>query len=143
MQIRIVAVPAGGEDADYCLEMECPGAPAIGDYIIVRPEYRSTSLQEDQLGTEDFIVRRIRWGSALRGHGWPGPIAGARPADDTGMVELECDMAIGAFSSPAHLKAAGKDAPKHDLSVYRQLNDLDWRGRKSPALACLPISSPS
>jgi hypothetical protein len=52
MEATLVFVPPGGGDAEYSLQFELPSVPQPESYIsITRP---------DQLGTEDFIVRRKR-----------------------------------------------------------------------------------
>src|SRR5919205_4005621 len=96
MDVRLVIVPPGGGEADYSLDFNLPSIPRPGDYISV--------MRPDQQGTEDFIVRRTWWTleypdapmiqdskSTVRG--------------STKKVAVECEIAMGPYSSDAHKKA--------------------------------------
>lgn len=96
MKVTLLFVPPGGGENDYSLDFELPGVPQPGDYIsITRP---------DTQGTADFIVRRVWW------HLHYPSSALYKPTGDTTHgtardVMVECEFAIGAYSSPGHLRS--------------------------------------
>lgn len=118
MRIRLVAVPPGGGEADYSLTMECPGVPQVGDYVSVMREYKGDGPDKDHIGTEDFIVRRVRWGFTFPDDGKHYHESGAEPVGATDAIVIECEMAIGPYSSPAHKRGAGEGAQEHEASCY-------------------------
>jgi hypothetical protein len=118
MRIRLVAVPPGGGEADYSLEMECPAVPQVGDYITVMREYANSAPDQDHVGTEDFIVRRVRWGFTWPDNGQHYHTSGQEPVGEVDVIVVECEMAIGAYSSPAHKAGAGQAAQHHEASAY-------------------------
>lgn len=118
MRIRLVAVPPGGGEADYSLDMDSPALPQVGDYITVLRHYAKGSPPEDYRGTEDFIVRRVRWTFKFPDDGKGFHEAGREPVGKIDEVVVECEMAIGTYSSPAHKRNAGDDAQTHEASAY-------------------------
>jgi hypothetical protein len=117
MRIYLVAVPAGGGEAEYTLTMEVPAIPQVGDYISVLRDYKSGPPSEDYAGSEDFIVRRVRWSFTYPDDGTMTHTAGQEPVG-RGEVYVECEMAIGGFSSKAHKRSAGPNAMEHEASAY-------------------------
>jgi hypothetical protein len=91
MKVRLVFVPPGGGDAEFSLEFELPSVPQPGSYIsITRPD--------QQVGTEDFIVRRNLWHLEH-------PTTGAYGEGATGTMRVlgvECEFALGPYSSDEH-----------------------------------------
>jgi len=118
MRIRLVAVPPGGGEADYSLEMECPTVPQVGDYITVMREYKNGEPDKEHMGTEDFIVRRVRWGFTWPDNGKHYHTSGQEPVGAIDAIVIECEMAIGAFSSPAHKRGIENTAQRHEASCY-------------------------
>ena len=116
MRIRLVAVPPGGGEADYPLDMECSAVPQAGDYITVMREYKNDPPNEDHIGTEDFIVRRVRWGFTWPDNGKHYHQDGAQPVGEIDAIVVECEMAIGAYSSKAHKRGLSEDAKEHEAS---------------------------
>jgi hypothetical protein len=91
MEAMLVFVPPGGGDAEYSLQFELPSEPQPGSYIsLSRP---------DQLGTEDFIVRRSLWHLEH-------PTTGAYGEEgETGAMRglyVQCVFARGPYSSEEH-----------------------------------------
>jgi hypothetical protein len=90
MKATLVFVPPEGGDAEYYLQFELPSVPQPGSYIsITRP---------DQLGTEDFIVRRSLWHLEH-------PTTGAYGEGETGAMRelyVQCEFARGTYSSDEH-----------------------------------------
>lgn len=118
MRIRLVAVPPGGGEADYSLEMECPAVPRVGEYVTVMRDYQQGPPSPDHAGTEDFIVRRVRWGFDWPDNGQHYHEAGQEPVGELDVVVIECEKAIGAYSSAAHKLGAGAGAQEHEASCY-------------------------
>ncbi len=97
MKVRLVFVPPGGGEADYSLDFELPSLPQPGDYIsIMRP---------DQQGTEDFIVRRTGWTLDYPSN---DVIAKQDTEGKVASIAVECEFALGYYSSEAHKKACGR-----------------------------------
>lgn len=117
MQIYLVVVPAGGGEAEYTLTMEVPAVPQVGDYITVTRDYKKGPPDDDYIGSEDFIVRRVRWSFTYPDDGIMIHTEGEEPVGK-GKVYVECEMAIGSFSSKAHRRSADADAQKHEASAY-------------------------
>lgn len=110
MKVRLVFVPPGGGEADYCLDFELPGLPQPGDYISIgRP---------DQLGSEDFIVRRTWWNLEFPGSK-PTRDASDETHGTTKMIAVECEFAKGAYSSKDHQRACeGYGATEFEASAF-------------------------
>ena len=117
MRIRLVAVPPGGGEAEYALEMESPAVPGVGDYVTVMRKYQGET-PAGHFGTEDFIVRRVRWGFTWPDDGKLYSASGEEPVGQLDALVVECEMAIGAYSSPAHRRGAGREAQEHEASAY-------------------------
>jgi len=114
MQIRLFAVPPGGGESEYCLDVECPAIPAAGDYVTVMREHERRPVAEEDIGTEDFIVRRVRWSFHYPDDGETICEEGEGPVGQIAAIEVECEKAIGAFSCRAHREGAGKNARLHE-----------------------------
>ena len=91
MEATLVFVPPGGGDPEYSLQFELPSVPQPGSYIsITRPD--------QQVGTEDFIVRRSLWHLEH-------PTTGAYGEGETGTMRelsVQCEFARGPYSSDEH-----------------------------------------
>lgn len=109
VKVRLLFVPPGGGEVDYGLHFELPEIPRPGDYITIT---RGSGSSE----SEDFIVRRTWW--LLNYPDTPG--IEAKPTDEGRVKEIyvECEFAIGPFSSERHKKSAGKNAKEFDNSAY-------------------------
>lgn len=118
MRIRLVAVPPGGGEADYSLTMESPAVPQVGDYVTVMREYKGEPPKEEYRGTEDFIVRRVRWGFTYPDDGKHYHTENNQPIGSVDAIVVECEMAIGPYSSEAHKRGAGEKAQEHEASCY-------------------------
>jgi hypothetical protein len=104
IRVRLTFVPPGGGEADYGLTMDMPALPREGDYIsVVRKG--GPDRGPDYLGTEDFIVRRVWWNCEFPEDGKLSHEAGKEPVG-VAQAGIECEFAIGPFSSPAHRRGA-------------------------------------
>mgnify|MGYP001159261070 FL=1 len=57
MKAVLSFVPPGGGEQDFMLEIELPGVPRVGDYIVIE-----TDREDDSEGFyQGFIVRRNWW----------------------------------------------------------------------------------
>jgi hypothetical protein len=95
MKVNLAFVPPEGGDVEYSLQFELPSVPQPGNYIsIIRPD--------QQVGTEDFIVRRILWHLEH-------PTTGAYGEEgETGTMRglyVQCEFARGPYSSDEHRQA--------------------------------------
>lgn len=108
IKVRLSFVPPGGGEADYGLTMNMPALPREGDYISVM-RANATPSNEDNIGSEDFIVRRVWWQCSYPDDGKAYHEAGKEPVG-TAEVCVECEFAIGAYSSPAHRRGAQSKA---------------------------------
>lgn len=107
MQVKLIFVPAGGGEADYQLAFDLPAIPQPGDYISIR--------RPDQDGTEDFIVRRTLWELHYPGTEVVNDTAIRTPTT----IFVECEFAIGPFSSKDHRAAAqGYGAKEFEETAY-------------------------
>jgi len=102
MKIKFVFVPPGGGEADYSLEFELPSVPQPGDYISIN--------EKGQKGTSDFIVRRSWWILNSGGEG----------IGTTDTVGVECEFAIGHYSSDSHKKVCSsyKDVKEFEATAF-------------------------
>lgn len=116
-KVRLVMVPPGGGEADYSLDMMMPALPRKGDYISV---LRSgvAPKGEDYSGSEDFIVRRVWWTFDYPDDGRMSHTDGDGPVGKVTQIGVECEFAIGAFSSKAHRRGAGASAQTFEESAY-------------------------
>ena len=113
MKVALAFVPPGGGETDYSLDFEIPALPNIGDYMtVVRPP---------DLGTSDFIVRRIHWGLQSDPY---NPTATAHRVGTCTGITIECEFALSPYSSDSHKScvdiydARGKGRLEFDVSVY-------------------------
>ena len=108
VRVRLTFVPPGGGEVDYGLTMEMPSLPREGDYIsVMRKKADGTALDGDHAGTEDFIVRRVWWFCEFTDDGQLSHEAGKEPVGTCQEPNIECEFAIGPYSSVAHKRAAG------------------------------------
>lgn len=113
IKTEVSIVPPGGGEQDYSMVLQFPALPREGDYLSVRKR-PVEDLDPADVGNSDFIVRRV---------GWIGTFPAPRSVDDQPVGKcsavIECEYAIGPFSSEAHKKNAfmhsdhrGKPKPK-------------------------------
>jgi hypothetical protein len=115
MKVHLALVPPGGGEAEYSLAFDLPEIPRAGDYISV--------MRDGQAGTEDFVVVRTRW---VLNYPKAPAIQDAHDAAVGKLTEIwvECDFAIGHFSSVDHLRTCerfertGKAPTRHIASAY-------------------------
>lgn len=100
-EVTLTFVPPGGGEADYSLRMRVPALPRAGDYITVMRKYASPP-DDKHTGTEDFIVRRVWWGFEYPDDGKHYHEAGKDPVGEVSGITIECEFAIGPYSSKAH-----------------------------------------
>src|SRR5262245_60229831 len=107
MKVNLIFVPPGGGEADYSLDFELPAIPQPSDYITV--------VLRSEAESEHFIVRRTWWNLSYP----PGGVI-AKPSDCGKVREIfvECEFAIGPYSSDSHRRSAGKNAKEFDNSAY-------------------------
>jgi hypothetical protein len=116
IRVRLTFVPPGGGEVDYGLTMDMPAVPRAGDYISVMREPLPAD-RPDYLGAEDFLVRRVWWFCKFPDDGRMSHEAGKEPVG-TCEVNVECEFAVGPWSSPAHKRNAGTGkarAPAHEF----------------------------
>lgn len=109
MKATLVFVPPGGGEANYSLDFELPGVPQPGDYISV--------MRPSEQGTEDFIVRRTWWSLS---YSYPETVIigdKPRPCGATKSVMVECEFALGPYSTESHKRSCGGDG--HDSQLKR------------------------
>jgi hypothetical protein len=70
------------------------------------------------VGTEDFIVRRVRWAFTWPDDGELYHSDGEEPVGELASLVVECEMAIGPYSSTAHVRAAGRRARKYEVTAF-------------------------
>ena len=124
MKVTLTFVPPGGGEQDYMLDFELPALPREGDYISVRRKGAvKRSDGKEEFGTEDFIVRRIWWHLETPEDRWVVE-AGKERIGSYGSIVVECEFAIGGFSSESHKAAVqmyenrGKQPRKFEMSGY-------------------------
>ena len=116
-KVTLVFVPPGGGEADYSLEMMVPALPREGDYITVLRS-GAPAIDDDHIGSEDFIVRRVWWNFDYPDDGKMSHTAGEGPVGTVTQIGIECEFAIGAYSSKAHKAGAGPKAQTFEASAY-------------------------
>ena len=116
-EVTLVVVPPGGGEADYSLGMNVPALPREGDYISVLRSGKAPK-DDDHVGTEDFIVRRVWWSFDFPDDGSDVHFGDSAPVGNFTGIGIECEVAVGHFSSQAHKTSAGADAKKFDASAY-------------------------
>ena len=113
MKVNLAFVPPEGGDVEYSLQFELPSVPQPGNYIsIIRP---------DQVGSEDFIVRRILWHLEH-------PTTGAYGEEgETGTMRglyVQCEFARGPYSSDEHrrmcdaFERGGREVQSFETSAF-------------------------
>jgi len=120
VRVKLSFVPPGGGEVDYGLTMEMPALPRTGDYISVLREGRP-DRGPDYVGADDFIVRRVWWFCKYPEDGKTSHVAGQEPAG-TAEVNVECEFAIGASSSPAHKRGAGTAKARAPAQEFEDTN---------------------
>lgn len=116
-EVTLVIVPPGGGEADYSLRMTVPALPREGDYITVR-RTPMAAKGEEHMGTEDFIVRRVWWMFEFPDDGRATHEAGKDPVGKVEQIGIECEFAVGPYSSEAHKRGLGPEARQFEASAY-------------------------
>ncbi|HYI41627.1 MAG TPA: hypothetical protein VE053_15065 [Allosphingosinicella sp.] len=118
-EVTLVVVPPGGGEAEYSLRMQVPALPREGDYLTVIRD-REEPVERADVGTEDFIVRRVWWafhypddGALYHEAGEEAPVG-----EVSGTVSIECEMAKGHYSCDRHVEACGPKAETFEASAY-------------------------
>mgnify|MGYP007020374933 CR=1 FL=1 len=107
IRVHLSFVPPGGGEVDYGLTMDLPSLPREGDYIsVLRKKPDGSVLDGDRAGSEDFIVRRVWWSCEYPDDGKTSHESGKQPVGTCAAPNIECEFAIGPYSSPAHKRAA-------------------------------------
>ena len=120
IRVRLTFVPPGGGEVDYGLTMDMPALPREGDYIsVVRNPFPAD--KPDYHGSEDFIVRRVWWHCSYPDDGKFSHEAGKEPVGKA-EVNVECEFALGAFSSTAHRRAAGTGKARSPAQEFEDTN---------------------
>lgn len=120
IRVRLNFVPPGGGEVDYGLTMDMPALPRAGDYIsVVRESLKDRDA--DHTGSEDFIVRRVWWACKYPDDGRSYHTSGNEPVGVAEVV-VECEFAIGPFSSTAHKQAARSGKARSDLQEFEDTN---------------------
>ncbi len=100
IRAELTVVPPGGGEADYTMMVDFPALPRQGDYISISRENVPDDDKNEHVGNTDFIVRRVWWiGKMDFSDPSPEPVGKCSAA-------IECEYAIGPFSSTAHKKNA-------------------------------------
>lgn len=120
IRVRLSFVPPGGGEADYGLTMDMPALPRAGDYISVLRDNISND-RPDYHGSEDFVVRRVWWLCKYPDDGSGHHEAGKEPV---GIAEanIECEFAIGPYSSKAHKRNAGTGKARAPAQEFENTN---------------------
>lgn len=102
-EVMLTFVPPGGGEADYSLPMRVPALPREGDYITVMRDPNPMAAKDPSyIGTEDFIVRRVWWGFKYPDNGQAYQAGDNQPIGEVSGITIECEFAVGPFSSEAH-----------------------------------------
>jgi hypothetical protein len=117
LQVTLVVVPPGGGEAEYSLQMAVPALPREGDYVTVMRKREGPVAGRD-IGTEDFIVRRVWWTFDYPDDGRLYEDADDRTVGSLNSIGVECEMAKGHYSSEAHRRACGPGARTFEASGY-------------------------
>ena len=118
IEVTLVIVPPGGGEAEYSLQMNVPALPREGDYVTVIRN-REGPVAGIDIGTEDFIVRRVWWAFNYPDDGALYHYAGEGPVGEvSGTISIECEMAKGHYSCERHVRACGPNAETFEPSAY-------------------------
>lgn len=116
-EVTLVIVPPGGGEADYSIPMRVPALPREGGYVTLMRDGPQPVAGID-IGTEDFIVRRVWWGFHYPDDGALFHYVGEGPVGELSGVSIECEPAKGHYSSARHVRACGPDARTFEASAY-------------------------
>ncbi len=116
-EVTLVVVPPGGGEADYGLQMNVPALPREGDYLTVMRN-RAGPVAGADIGTEDFIVRRVWWAFNYPDDGALFHEAGQGPVAKPSGISIEVEPAKGHYSSERHVRACGEKAMTFEASAY-------------------------
>ena len=116
-EVTFVVVPPGGGEAEYSLQMRVPALPREGDYVTLM-RHREGPVAGADIGTEDFIVRRVWWALDYPDDGALYHTAGEGPVGEPGGISIECEPARGHYSSERHVRACGPNAKAFEASAY-------------------------
>ncbi|MAF95874.1 MAG: alpha/beta hydrolase [Rhodospirillaceae bacterium] len=97
MKVQFLLFPDEGEEPDHTLMFELPGVPQVGDCV--------TISHPGQEGCTNFIVRRTHWDLDHPGLG-PSHRAGESVVGTASAVTVECEFAVGPYSSEEHKRTA-------------------------------------
>jgi hypothetical protein len=117
LEVTLVIVPPGGGEAEYCLRLAVPALPREGDYVTVMRK-REGPVAGSDIGTEDFIVRRVWWAFDYADDGALYHEAGDDPVGTLNGIGVECELAKGHYSSERHRRACGAAARTFEASAY-------------------------
>ena len=70
------------------------------------------------IGTEDFVVRRVWWAFDFPDDGRLYEDADDRTVGRLNGIGIECEMAKGHYSSETHRRACGANARTFEASAY-------------------------
>jgi hypothetical protein len=115
--VTLVIVPPGGGEAEYSLLVEVPALPREGDYVTMMRRRQGPVARRD-IGTEDFIVRRVAWAFDYADDGRLYEDSDDRIVGTVNGIGIECEPARGHYSSDAHLRACGPRARSFEPSGY-------------------------
>jgi hypothetical protein len=113
----LVVVPPGGGEAEYCVLVEVPALPREGDYVTMM-RHREEPVAGQDIGTEDFIVRRVWWAFDYADDGRLYEEADDRIVGTVNGIGIECEPARGHYSSDRHLRTCGPRARSFEASAY-------------------------
>lgn len=116
-EVTLVIVPPGGGEADYSLPVSVPALPREGDYVSVMRK-REGPVAGIDVGTEDFIVRRVWWSFDYPDDGEAIHEVGEAPVGSLSGIGVECELAKGHYSSARHVKSCGPNAETFEASAY-------------------------
>lgn len=116
-EATLVIVPPGGGEAEYSLKVEVPALPREGDYVTVM-RTRDGPVAAGDVGTEDFIVRRVWWAFDYADDGRLYEEPHDRILGSVNGIGIECEQAKGHYSSEAHRRACGPGARAFEASAY-------------------------
>lgn len=103
MRVNLAFVSNEGVEPPDGLDFEMPDVPCPGDRITIQ--------RPGQEGSSDFIVRRRHWTLDHPECGPPRHHVGETVTGTTRAVTVECEFAIGPYSSEEHKRVAASCAP--------------------------------